>query len=629
MRAILAVVTSLMLLGVGWLFVGGIFWLVGWLLTSTSYVSGLVILIHVLLSLILSPGFAAAMSIALTKSTFPSVPSSTINVGFVSVFATLTFMLVADTARHGGSSATISISLLQLVAVVLGARLGNRFSQRADSEPPSATSDTHVLPTPNQHDRAAPISPIWQPRPPAQPATVAPKTEGGVRREDQARVVENSNDVVDRNSSGSIERTNEFRAAFDFVGKRNGNIFVTGRAGTGKSTLLRELRSHCAGNVVVLAPTGLAAVNVRGQTIHSFFRFKPGILRPEDIRTSRNAATYRNLDTIIIDEISMVRADLMEAIDQFLRINRGRRHEPFGGVRIVLVGDLHQLPPVVDDPQVERYLRDHFGGVYFFNATAFRDMGLFYLELTKKFRQQDPQFTSILDRVAEGSCDGRDLERLNQNLASMNEVQSNSSFVILAPRNKTVFELNMRFLNALAGREREMTAIVEGEFDESSFPTDQSLRLKVGAKVVLLRNDSKRRWVNGTIAKVAKLEIGRVWISLNGVEHELEREVWEKNKYEYDEERRTIVAKPIGSFRQFPLRLAWAMTIHKSQGMTLDHTYLDLDGGAFVHGQTYVALSRSRSLTGLRLARPLKTSDIIFDPSAVGYRQLCRPISAP
>jgi ATP-dependent exoDNAse (exonuclease V) alpha subunit len=190
-----------------------------------------------------------------------------------------------------------------------------------------------------------------------------------------------------------------------------------------------------------------------------------------------------------------------------------------------------------------------------------------------------------------------------------------------------MFDLNMRFLNALAGPEKEMVAAVEGDFDPSSFPTDQSLRLKIGAKVVLLRNDGRKRWVNGTMAKVARIENGKVWISLRGVEHELEKEVWEKIKYEYDEERKTIVAKTIGSFRQFPLRLAWALTIHKSQGMTLENTYLDLDGGSFAHGQTYVALSRSRSLSGLQLARPLQSSDVIFDPAAVGYRQLCRPIS--
>jgi ATP-dependent exoDNAse (exonuclease V) alpha subunit len=345
-----------------------------------------------------------------------------------------------------------------------------------------------------------------------------------------------------------IDVTGEFQAAIQFVSQRLGNLFITGRAGTGKSTLLRQIRDIRTSKVAILAPTGLAAVNVGGQTIHSFFKFKPGLLRPDDIRMSRNAATYRNLETIIIDEISMVRADLMEAIDRFLRLNRGRPRDPFGGVQVVLVGDLHQLPPVVDDPEVERYLRGHFGGVYFFNASAFKDSQLRYSELTKKFRQSDPLFGGILDRISEGAHDTSDLHLLNRNVTSIDRIAAGIQSTILAPRNRTVFDLNMRFLSELPGPETEMAAAVEGEFDPSSFPTDQSLRLKIGAKVVLLRNDSRKRWVNGTMAKIARLENGRVWIFFRGAEHELEREVWEKIKYEYDEERKTIVQKTIGSF---------------------------------------------------------------------------------
>jgi ATP-dependent DNA helicase PIF1 len=629
MRAVFAVVTSLIFLALGWLLVGGIFWAFGWLLINTGYASGLVILIHALLSSVLSPGFGAALSIASTRSIFRSVPASTIHVGFVSVSTTVTLLLIVNVLHHDRSFVTISISLLQLIAVVLGARLGYHLSEPFDGKPVSKTANTVGIKPPTNEVDIVPSTPSVEWPTPTHPEHVSSPTPEKNAPETQAIAIAppSSNSAFDHQPTAGLELTNEFRAAVEFVSRRGGNFFVTGRAGTGKSTLLRQLRSRRTGNVVVLAPTGLAAVNVGGQTIHSFFRFKPGLLRPEDIRISRNAAVYRNLDAIIIDEISMVRADLMEAIDHFLRINRGRRREPFGGVQVVLIGDLHQLPPVVDDPEVERYLRDQFGGVYFFNANAFRDSGLNYLELTKIFRQSDPQFTAILDRIAEGRCNSRDLEVLNQNVTSINEIQNSSRFVILAPRNRTVFDLNMQFLHALSGREWEMVATVEGDFDPSSFPTEQSLRLKVGAKVVLLRNDGRKRWVNGTIATIARLGNDRVWISLNGAEYEVEREVWEKTKYEYDEAKRTLVAKSIGSFRQFPLRLAWALTIHKSQGMTLDNTYLDLDGGAFTHGQAYVALSRNRSLSGLRLARPLRASDVIFDPAAVRYRQLCRSIS--
>jgi ATP-dependent DNA helicase PIF1 len=615
MRSVIAVIASVLFLGIGWLLVGGIFGLLGWVLVKTGYASAPVLLIHLFLMWIFSPGFAAAIAIAATSSIFKSVSPSTIYVGFISACATALFLLALTSYRHDQALGTIVVSLFQAVAIFFGARIGSSLSSPLgrDQNAPELPTEIRYKPT-NDPTKGIPEPPTVAAEPKIEPPK--PDRPDGPRPPDRQT-----------GTRVGIEVTNEFQAAVEFVNQRRGNLFITGRAGTGKSTLLRLLRDIRKSNIAVLAPTGLAAVNVGGQTIHSFFKFKPGLLRPEDIRIGRNAATYRNLETIIIDEISMVRADLMEAIDRSLRINRGRLREPFGGVQVILVGDLHQLPPVVDDSEIERYLHGQFGGVYFFNASVFRASQLRYSELTKKFRQSDPLFAGILDRIAEGTYDGDDLSVLNENVTNIEQISRNGQFVILAPRNRTVFDLNMRFLNALAGSEEEMVALVEGDFDASSFPTDQSLRLKVGAKVVLLRNDSRKRWVNGTMATVARLDNGRVWIALRGAEHELEREVWEKIKYEYDEERKTIVGKAIGSFRQFPLRLAWALTIHKSQGMTLENTYLDLDGGSFVHGQTYVALSRSRSLSGLRLARPLRASDVIFDPAAVGYRSLCRPVS--
>lgn len=420
--------------------------------------------------------------------------------------------------------------------------------------------------------------------------------------------------------SGEIEITGEFENALRQVKQNRRSLFVTGRAGTGKSTLLRHLRSGCA-NAAVVAPTGIAALNVGGQTIHSFFRLPPRLIQPQDIKPRRNAAILKKLEFLIIDEVSMVRADLMDAIDLTLRMNRNRPSEPFGGVCTIMFGDLHQLPPVVSDKEILRYLNTTYGGAYFFNAPAFRESGFGYVELTKKFRQTDPAFSSLLDCVATRTIDEFQLDALNGLVKPFEQLANREDFVILAPDNETVFDLNNRFLRALTGEPHVFEAEVKGTFDEGSYPTDASLRLKPGAKVVILRNDPAKRWVNGTVAVISKIAGGKVWVKIRGVEYEIERAAWEKISHEYDEKKNAIVQKVTGSFHQFPLRLAWALTIHKSQGMTLDNVYLDLARGAFAHGQTYVALSRCRSLNGLALARPLRPADIIFDPAALGYRE--------
>jgi ATP-dependent DNA helicase PIF1 len=426
--------------------------------------------------------------------------------------------------------------------------------------------------------------------------------------------------------SQQIELTAEFQDVLDAVTRRRHSLFVTGRAGTGKSTLLRELKRRCGPNVAIVAPTGIAAVNVGGQTIHSFFKLAPRLIRPEDIRPSRNAAVLKRLDVLIIDEVSMVRADLMDAIDQSLRRNRGNRGTPFGGVCVAMFGDLHQLPPVVSDPEIRRYLEHRYGGVYFFHAPAFAGGTFGHLELTRKFRQTDPQFSGLLDDIADGSVDDFQLEALNGLVTPLESLPDRRKFVILAPDNNRVFRLNDHFLQALRGEETVFDAEIKGRFEESAYPTDASLRLKVGAKVVLLRNDPARRWVNGTAAVIANITDGKVWIELRGAQYEIERVTWEKIGHRFDDGKQAIVAETEGVFRQFPLRLAWALTIHKSQGMTLDNVYLDLARGAFAHGQTYVALSRVRSLAGLALARPLRRPDIIFDPAALGYRAAFRAV---
>jgi ATP-dependent exoDNAse (exonuclease V) alpha subunit len=401
-----------------------------------------------------------------------------------------------------------------------------------------------------------------------------------------------------------------------------GHLFVTGRAGTGKSTLLTCLREMIAQEMVVLAPTGLAAVNVGGQTIHSFFGFPPRLIRPDDIRRSRNGRLMRRLKFLVIDEVSMVRSDLMWAIDQSLRLNRGRPREGFGGLRLALFGDLHQLPPVINDAEAAAHLESEYGGPFFFSLASLGEgAGTALIELSQVFRQRDPALLDVLNKIREGEADEGDLALLNDRVRPVRTLAEGEPYVILTPTNAAAGRINLAYLNALPGAPQPYQAAITGEFNEAARPTDDTLMLKRGAKVMLLRNDPDRRWVNGTIARVSRLEDKRVWINVAGEEHEIEQVSWENRRYAFDSAAEKIVETVAGTFRQFPLRLAWALTIHKSQGLTLDKVYIDLGRGTFAHGQAYVALSRCRSLDGLALARPLRQRDILFDPAATGYRR--------
>ena len=450
-----------------------------------------------------------------------------------------------------------------------------------------ATLPSTSIDTSDARDRAPPSAPVW-------PTGIAP--------------------------------TPEFETALDYIGKRHGDLFVTGRAGTGKSTLLRVLRDTLGQSCAVVAPTGLAGVQVGGQTIHSFFGLPPRLIQPEDIRKGRNGAVMRRLDTLIIDEVSMVRADLMHGIDMSLRLNRGRSKEPFGGVQLVLFGDLHQLPPVVDNDSAG-YLHETFGGPFFFNAPAFRDGRCVLLELGHVFRQSDEGFIRVLNAIREGDAGPDELELLNERVAPLARLRDAGDAVILTTTNAAAARVNQAFLQALPADQKAFSATVTGEYSPGAYPTDADLVLKVGAKVILIRNDTTlRRWVNGTLATVSRIEGERVWIkigpALDGAEHELEPIAWESIRFAYDTAKDEITRTVVGTFSQLPVRLAWALTIHKAQGLTLDRVYIDLGRGAFAHGQTYVALSRCRTLEGLRLGRPLRPGDIMFDRSALGYRDI-------
>lgn len=418
-----------------------------------------------------------------------------------------------------------------------------------------------------------------------------------------------------------VTPTAEYEAALDYLRQPGGHLFVTGRAGSGKSTLLRCIRDLIPDEMVVVAPTGLAAVNVGGQTIHSFFGLPPRLIKPDDIRRSRNGQVMRRLKYLVIDEVSMVRSDLMWAMDQSLRINRGRPREAFGGLRLIMFGDLHQLPPVVQEAEVAQHLDSEHGGPFFFSASGLQEgLGTMLLELSQVFRQSDEGLIRVLNRIREGDVEEDDLALLNECVRPVRTLGEGDAYVILTPTNAAAQRINMAYLDALPSRLYAYEAGVTGEFSAGAQPTDATLQLKPGAKVILLRNDPDRRWVNGTVARISRLTDKQVWVDVGGKEYEIEPAAWESRRYAYDSTQEKIVETVAGTFKQFPLRLAWALTIHKAQGLTLDKVYIDLGRGTFAHGQAYVALSRCRSLEGLALARALRPSDILFDPAAMGYR---------
>uniref|UniRef100_A0A7V4DF20 WYL domain-containing protein n=1 Tax=Candidatus Caldatribacterium californiense TaxID=1454726 RepID=A0A7V4DF20_9BACT len=421
-------------------------------------------------------------------------------------------------------------------------------------------------------------------------------------------------------SATPVELNREFVQALELLEQAGQSVFITGRAGTGKSTLLRYFREHTKKNIAVLAPTGVAALNVQGQTIHSFFRFRPDVtpetaprVKPED------PSLYRRLDTIIIDEISMVRADLLDCVDAFLRVYGPSLSEPFGGVQMVFVGDLYQLPPVVK--RAERLLfTEYYESPYFFSAFAFREIHPVVLVLNKVYRQSDPKFVELLNRIRNNTATDEDLALLNARVFP-DYVPGEGEFVIhLTTTNDLAQRANEGKLAELPGKEWVYKGQILGAFSSADLPTDPVLRLKRGAQVMLLTNDPYGRWVNGTIGQVQECTDGAVILRLeSGNEVEVTPHVWDMFEFYYDREEGRIMTRSIGSFTQYPLRLAWAVTIHKSQGLTFDRVVVDLGRGTFAHGQAYVALSRCRTLEGLILKRPLLRKDITMDWRVVRF----------
>ncbi|MGE5309447.1 MAG: ATP-dependent DNA helicase [Deltaproteobacteria bacterium] len=425
--------------------------------------------------------------------------------------------------------------------------------------------------------------------------------------------------VVQEDFPPGLEKNPDFMKVFDFLENTREHVFVTGEAGTGKSTLLRYFRSRSAKNLAVVAPTGVAAINVGGQTIHSFFRFPFHFMHRSDIKKLHKPEVMLNLDTLIIDEASMIRADMMDAIDYSLRLNRGNMKTAFGGVQVVFFGDLFQLPPVMDEG-MELVYKDKYENPYFFQAEVFDYIKPKYIALDKIYRQSNEDFIRLLQRVRNGECGEGDMEILNDRVKPL-DFDRSEHIVTLTAVNADASRMNERRLAALPGKEYRFNARIQGEFDPRLVIADEVLRLKKGAQIMMLRNDPEKRWVNGTIGRVAELDENTIQVEIGGEVFEVAMSAWEKLKYSYDEVQDTIEREVIGLFQQFPLKLAWAITIHKSQGQTFDELHIDLGRGAFAHGQLYVALSRCRTLEGVTLKRPVLPSDFIFDERIFGFRQ--------
>lgn len=420
----------------------------------------------------------------------------------------------------------------------------------------------------------------------------------------------------------NIDLNSDFTACLEDMENSDQCLFITGKAGTGKSTLLRYFCQTTKKKVVVLAPTGIAALNIGGQTIHSFFGFPPRPLNRSQIKARTNHKFYKAVDTIIIDEVSMVRADLMDNIDFFMRLNGRDRYKPFGGAQVVFFGDLFQLPPIVATNEEKMLLQEQYESPYFFSAEVFKELPIVMVELREVYRQSDMSFIRLLDAVRMNSLDYDEFMELNERYNPDFPIDSDF-YITLSARNAAVDEINKQRLRALDTEEYSYLAQVTGQVH--THPAESPLRLKLGAQVMFLKNDPKRRYANGTIGKVCYLDHEEIRVQVPQPDGSLkvipvEKHEWEVVKYEMPEEG-VIEAKVAGTFSQFPLKLAWALTIHKSQGKTFDRVIIDMRGGAFEFGQTYVALSRCRTFEGVVLTTPLKPQDIRSDPRILEFYQ--------
>lgn len=413
-----------------------------------------------------------------------------------------------------------------------------------------------------------------------------------------------------------IEITEEFQKVLNLIEDGAPLIFVTGVAGTGKSTLIDVLRAKVSKRTVVLAPTGVAALNVKGATIHSFFRFPPKPIDPDTIEESRNRTLYEKLELLVLDEISMVRADVVDGIDRSLRVNRRRLGEPFGGVQVLVIGDLFQLPPVVTREEEALLFSRQYSSPWFFSAHSLDDLEMTPVLLSKVFRQEDEDFVALLNKVRLAEERVETVKEFNEACAS--NLVGQEPRLTLTCTNAAAERINRSHLEGLPGDPRTYTGEVDGKVDigKEKLPAPFHLDAKIDAQVMFTKNDDQRRWVNGSLGTIRKLESELIWVELAaqpGTVHPVAPATWEFLRYKYDYEKEKIETEVVGTYMQFPLMLAWAVTIHKSQGKTYDRIHVDLGRGTFAPGQAYVALSRCRSICDISLARPLRPQDIMCD----------------
>lgn len=431
-------------------------------------------------------------------------------------------------------------------------------------------------------------------------------------------LLEDINNEIKENIEKEIILGEEQQKIYDIMENTYDNMLILGKAGTGKSELLKYYKEHTYKSAIVVSPTGIASLNVGGRTIHSTFHFDIGLQYTDKILETwftHYDGIFDEIDTIIFDEISMVRADLFEAISIILQ--KGRKCIlPFGGIQVIGFGDLYQLPPVAKEEETMRYLQDTYRGIMFYDTPAFQDGEFKIYELSHIYRQSDFHFKNLLNRVREGEKSKDLLDELNKR-AVMPDI--NDNITTITSTNPIADEINKRKLDELEKKEYTYLGILEGNLKENDLPTNVLLRLKEGSQIIMVVNDKKERWVNGTVGTISSLSDDSITVKIRGIDYKIERYTWQKLKPYYDEKTKKVEEYIDGSFKQFPVKLAWATTIHKSQSKTYDSLLIDLGGGAFEDGQLYVALSRCTSLDKIYLKKPIRPTDIKVSKSVDNF----------